>query len=138
MLYCSVGLGEVLPCLPWPMDIMGRLFRPPDGCCTFIELQPVAPRAEEAPALRWGTYLHLSTIWAASGAASSPWACLRLPASLFLSLRPAAAAGADAAAVPHTNWYRMSTEVGGSFWLMPHVGCEWRGEFEHRMAEAVC
>jgi hypothetical protein len=33
------------------MDIMGRLFRPPDGCCTFIELQPVASRAEEATAL---------------------------------------------------------------------------------------
>ena len=31
------------------MDIMGRLFRPPDGGCPFIELQPVAPRAEEAP-----------------------------------------------------------------------------------------
>ena len=51
MRHCSGGLGEVLPCLPWPMDIMGRLFRPPDGGCTFIELQPVAPRAEEAPAL---------------------------------------------------------------------------------------
>ena len=52
-------------------------------------------------ALRWGTFLHLSTIWAASGAASSPWACLRLPASLFLSLRPPAAAGAHAAVVGH-------------------------------------
>jgi hypothetical protein len=42
-------------------------------------------------------------MWAASGAASSSIGWLRLPASLFLSLRPAAAAGADAAAVPHTN-----------------------------------
>jgi hypothetical protein len=33
------------------MDIMGRLFRPPDGGCLFIQLQPVASRAEEAPAL---------------------------------------------------------------------------------------
>jgi len=53
MRHCSGGLGEVLPCLPWPMDIMGRLFRPPDGCCHSIQLQPVcvAARAEEAPAL---------------------------------------------------------------------------------------
>ena len=81
--HCSGGLGEVLPCLPWPMDIMGRLFRPPDGCCRFIELQPVAPRAKEA--------LH---------------------------------------------WLR--TEVGGPKRPKHHVGCEWRGEFEHRMAEAAC
>ena len=37
------------------MDIMGRLFRPPDGCCRFIELQPVAPRAEGSPARRQET-----------------------------------------------------------------------------------
>ena len=49
--HCSGGLGEVPPCLPWPMDIMGRLFRPPDGGCPFIERQPVAPRAEGSPAL---------------------------------------------------------------------------------------
>jgi hypothetical protein len=36
------------------------------------------------------------------------------------------------------HWYRMSTEVGGSFWLMPHVGCEWRGEFAMGMPEAAC
>ena len=52
-------------------------------------------------ALRWGTYLHLSTIWAASGAASSPWACLRLPASSFLFLRLPAAAAAHAAVEVH-------------------------------------
>ena len=51
MRHCSGGLGEVLPCLSWPMDIMGRLFRPPDGCCPSIQLQPGAQRAEEAPAL---------------------------------------------------------------------------------------
>ena len=45
--------------------------------------------------------MHLSTIWAASGAASSPWACLRLPASLFLSLRLPAAAAAHAAVEVH-------------------------------------
>ncbi len=48
-------------------------------------------------ALRWGAYFGLSTIWAASGAASSPWACLRLPAISFSFLRPPAAAGAHAA-----------------------------------------
>ena len=52
-------------------------------------------------ALRWGTYLHLSTIWAASGAASSPWACLRLPATSFLFLRLPAAAAAHAAVEVH-------------------------------------
>jgi len=62
-------------------------------------------------ALRWGTYLHLSTIWAASGAASSPWACLRLPASSFLFLRLPAAAAAHAAAIPHTNWCTVQTGV---------------------------
>ena len=41
--------------------------------------------------------MRLSTIWAASGAASSPWACLRLPASLFSLLRLPAAAAAHAA-----------------------------------------
>ena len=45
--------------------------------------------------------MYLSTIWAASGAASSPWACLRLPASLFLSLRLPAAAAAHAAVEVH-------------------------------------
>ena len=45
--------------------------------------------------------MHLSTIWAASGAASSPWACLRLPASLFLLLRLPAAAAAHAAVEVH-------------------------------------
>ena len=40
-------------------------------------------------------------MWAASGAASSPWACLRLPASLFLLLRLPAAAAAHAAVEVH-------------------------------------
>jgi hypothetical protein len=52
-------------------------------------------------ALRWGAQKGPSTIWAASGAASSSIGWLRLPASLFLSLRPRAAAAAHAAVVLH-------------------------------------
>ena len=74
---------------------------------------PLHPAAASSPArrrkplhwykcaLRWGTYLHLSTIWAASGAASSPWACLRLPASPFSPLSPPVAAAAHAAVGLH-------------------------------------
>ena len=36
------------------------------------------------------------------------------------------------------HWYKMRTEVGDSFALMPHMGCEWRGEFAMGMPEAAC
>ena len=36
------------------------------------------------------------------------------------------------------HWYKMSMEVGHSFRLMPHMGCEWRGEFAMGMPEAAC
>ena len=36
------------------------------------------------------------------------------------------------------HWYKMRTEVGDSFALMPHMGCEWRGEFAMGMPEAGC
>jgi hypothetical protein len=62
-------------------------------------------------ALRWGTHFDSCPIRAASGAASSPWACLRLPASSFLFLRLPAAAAAHAAAIPHTNWCTVQTGV---------------------------
>lgn len=85
--------GAALPPTRWLL----HLHRPPASCparrrshCTGTER-----------ALRWGTYLHLSTIWAASGAASSPWACLRLPAISFSFLRPRADAAAHAAVGLH-------------------------------------
>ena len=52
-------------------------------------------------ALRWGAPKGPSTMWAASGAASSPWACLRLPAISFSFLRPRADAAAHAAVEVH-------------------------------------
>ena len=33
---------------------------------------------------------------------------------------------------------QMGLEVGDSFALMPHMGCEWRGEFAMGMPEAGC
>ena len=33
---------------------------------------------------------------------------------------------------------QVGIEVGHSFRLMPHVGCEWRGEFAMGMPEAAC